>query len=243
MIAMATFITPEVEGHGRHGLGDNQLTHLVFQRLTVFIKGIHGCTQGATLHLTGVHRHDGVTADIESGDVGTTADGCHQHVVTDLVHDPLVTFIRQRRAGGADRVNSTEIRILPRVNLCLLAVEEVRSTGAEEGYARLPGKSPQGTQIRIAGIAVVDADGGSQQQAADLGIPHDPARRGEPQVPVIRLQVHVQALALQPFQQGAAMAVHNGLGHAGGAGGINHPQGMVKGQLLEAHGLVMGQHI
>ncbi len=140
-------------------------------------------------------------------------------------------------------MDTTEIGILPGMNAGLFAVEEISRARAEEADPGFSGEPPERTQVRIARVAIVDTDGRAQQQAANLRIPHDPAGGGEPQVAIVRLQVHMETLPLKTFQQRAPMAVHDGLGHSGRAGGIDHPQGMVERQLLKRHGFVMGQHI
>ncbi len=52
----------------------------------------------------------------------------------------------------------------------------------------------------------------------------------------------MQGVIEQPVDQRAAVAVHDRLGHAGGAGGIDHPDRVIERQLLERHGRVALDH-
>ena len=157
--------------------------------------------------------------------------------------DPFIALGRQRRAGDAHCAQRRDVRDLRWFQAGLHAVGEIGGAGAKEGQLGLVGEAPERTQVRIARIAVVDADGGADQKAHDLGIPHDPAGGGKPQEAVALAQVQLQRMALEVLDQCAAMAMHDGLGHAGGAGGIQDPQGMVERQLLEPDGLRPGRRM
>ena len=86
----------------------------------------------------------------------------------------------------------------------------------------------------MAGAAVVQHDRGVAEQAADEEVPHHPAGRGEPEHAIAALQVEVQLALLQLLEQDAAVAVHDRLRQAGGARGVEHPQGVLERDLLEA---------
>ena len=128
------------------------------------------------------------------------------------------------------------------VDAGLHAVGEEGRAGAEEGDAQLGGEAPQhassrACSLRAAGVAVVDAAGGAVQQAAGLRVPHHPAGGAVPVVAlapavgvVAAADVVVQRLERQRHQHGAAVAVHDRLGQAGGAAGVDDPQRVVEGQ-------------
>ncbi|MET4069515.1 hypothetical protein ABID58_004317 [Bradyrhizobium sp. S3.2.6] len=102
-------------------------------------------------------------------------------------------------------------------------------------------EAPRRGPVRLvpgaAGAAVENAAGGAAEQAADLAIPHDPAGR---RVPVIALaervlvvgaaEIVVQAEQRQHDDDDAAMAVHDRLGQAGGAAGIDDPERVIERQ-------------
>src|SRR5262249_17307289 len=60
------------------------------------------------------------------------------------------------------------------------------------------------------------------------------AGRGEPERAVSAAKVHVQPALLQLLEQDPAVAVDDRLRQAGGARGVQDPQGMVEGNLLES---------
>ncbi len=103
------------------------------------------------------------------------------------------------------------------------------------------GKAPQHAPVRgifAAARAPVKNDaGGTVEEAGDLCVPHHPACRAVPVValaPVVCLvaaaHVVVQNFERQRHQYGATVAVHDGLGQAGGAAAVHNPQWVVKGQ-------------
>ncbi len=189
------------------------------------------------LHLARIQRQDRAGADEGGGDVGAARDRGQQEVAADVGVDPLVGFLRQGRTGRADRAQALQVGHLVRHDAGLHAVGVVGGAGAEKGDAGALGEFPQCTEIGRAGIAVVDADGGADQQPRHLRIPHDPAGGRIPVEAVLRPEIELQRMAFQGFQQGAAVAVHDRLRHAGGAGRIQDPQRMVERQLFEADSL------
>ena len=97
----------------------------------------------------------------------------------------------------------------------------------------LLGQVPQHAQVGVAGAAVVEHDLGGGEQHAHQEVPHHPAGGGEPEHAVALLGVQVQVHLLEVLEQDAALAVHDRLGQAGGARGVEHPQRVVEGQLRE----------
>ncbi len=154
---------------------------------------------------------------------------------------PLLHLGGQRRASAAQHADRRQIAAGRRGDPGLHAVAVERGASAEEGHALLgchaPQHCPVGPLLAAAGVAVVQHAGGAAQQAADLGVPHDPAGGAVPVVAlaqgvgrVAAADVVVQHRQLQHHQHHAAMAVHDGLGQAGGAAGIGDPQRVVERQ-------------
>ena len=106
----------------------------------------------------------------------------------------------------------------------LHAGQQVRRAGAGVGHARLRGQPPERAGVRVHGAAVVEHHGGADEQAADQVVPHHPAGRGVPEERVRAGQILMQGERLEVLQDDAAMAVHDRLRQAGGAGGVQHPQ-------------------
>jgi hypothetical protein len=79
-------------------------------------------------------------------------------------------------------------------------------------------------------------DGGAAQQRADLQVPHHPAAGGGPVEDIAGVdagpEVVVQHIELEVLEHHAAVAVHDRLGQAAGAAGVDDPQRMVEGQPL-----------
>ena len=95
------------------------------------------------------------------------------------------------------------------------------------------GDPPLGGDVGVAGAAVVEDDGGAGEEAGDEEVPHHPAGGGVPEEAVIGAEVAVQAELLEVFEEDAALGLDDGLGQAGGAGGVEDPQRVVEGDLLE----------
>ena len=166
----------------------------------------------------------------------------------ELRRAPLLHLGRQRRSRGAQRADAGEVAIVGQRDARLHAVGKKRRARAEEGHARIGRKTPQhapvGVVLAAAGVAVVDHAGGARQQAAELRVPHHPAGGAVPVVALAKAvglvaaaDVVVQHLELQRHQHRTAVAVHDGLGQAGGAAGVDDPQRVVKRQPhgLESH--------
>ena len=105
--------------------------------------------------------------------------------------------------------------------------------GAEEGGSGCPRRSASGRRCRGGRGCRRRARRGADQQAGDEEVPHHPAGGGVPEEAVAGPQVVVQAELLEVLEQDAALGLHDRLGQAGRAGGVQHPQGVVEGDLLE----------
>ena len=115
-------------------------------------------------------------------------------------------------------------RLDPRLH----AGRQVAGARAEAGDAGVGGEVPQRAQVRVPGIALVEHDRGGGQQHADQEVPHHPARRREPEDPVVLLGVEVQVQLLEVLEQDPAVPVHDRLRQARRAAGVQDPQGVVE---------------
>lgn len=166
-------------------------------------------------------------------DVGAAADGGDPEVFGHLVVEPAEAVGRERGAGGGDALDAGEVEVAAGVDVGLAAGHDVRGGGAEECGAGLFGDPPLGLDVRIAGAAVVQDDGGAGEEAGDEEVPHHPAGGGVPEEAVLGSEVAVQADLLEVFEQDAALGLDDGLGQAGGAGGVEDPERVLEGGLLE----------
>ena len=74
-------------------------------------------------------------------------------------------------------------------------------------------------------------------QPDDQPVPHHPAAGGEVEEAVARAHVAVEAVLLEVLQERAAGAVHDGLGLAGGARGVEDVERVIERELRECQGL------
>ena len=105
--------------------------------------------------------------------------------------------------------------------------------GADEVGFRRRGEAPERAGVGKARVAVHEQRAAAADQRGGEQVPHDPAARGVPEEALAAPQVELEGEALQRVHQHAAVAVHDRLGRARGAGGKDDPQRMVERQLLE----------
>jgi len=232
-IARAVVVAPEEHGHRGQRLGDDELADLVDERSALLVERLHLRTERAPLQLTLVDRQRRHAADEGCADVGTAARREEPRVPADVVVDPAEPLGGKRRPGRPDAPQCAEVASGGRLDPGLHAGCDVRGARAEAGHLRRLCEIPQPSEIRMAGVAVEEHDGGIGQQRPDEQVPHHPARRGEPEEAVAGVDVEVQVRLLELLEQDTALAVHDRLRQPGRARGIEHPQRVVEGQPLE----------
>ena len=208
----------------------------------------------AALHLALHHRQHAVAGDEGAGKVGAAADGVDPDVLPvdlrQVVPNPAVALVWQRRAGAAHRLQARQIGLLHRLHAGLQAAGVEGRAGAEPGHAGGSGKAPQGAPVgrlgRSAGVAVEQADRGAAQQRAELRVPHDPAGAAEPVKAFAGLDrgrdIVVQA-ALEKLDNDAAVAMHDGFGQSGGAAAVDDPQRVVERQQFRVQRRIAGHPV
>ncbi len=140
-----------------------------------------------------------------------------------LVVDPPEAVLRQRRARRADRPQRAQVAAVPRLDAGLHARRDERSAGPERGHLGVGRQLPQGAQVRVARVAVVEHDRRVGQQHPDHEVPHHPAGRREPEHAVAGLGVDVEVGHLHLLEQDPALAVDDRLGQPGRARAVEHP--------------------
>ncbi len=191
--------------------------------------------------LAAAHRHQRAAAHEGRAHVGAAADRRHHHARPDPLAHPVEALGRQRGAGRPDRPQGRQVEggVGSGREAGLAAGHEEGGRRAEERHALLRRQPPQAGEVGMAGVAVEQHQRGSDQQAADQVVPHHPAGGGEPQEPVARPQVVVQAQHLVVLERDAAVAVHDRLGQAGGPRREQHVERVVERDRL-GRGAVAG---
>ena len=231
--ALAVVVAPQEQRHRGHRLGDDELADLVREAPALLVPGLHRAAERAALQFTLVHRQQRAARHERRADVGAAAGREQPDVRSDVLVDPSEALGRQRRARRADCAQRFQVVVPARLDARLLAAREQAGADAHAGDLSVLIELPQHAQVGVGGTAVVEHDRGFAEQAADEEVPHHPAGRGEPEHAVVRAQVEVQAL-LQLLDQDPAVALHDRLRQAGGAGRVEDPQRMVERDLLEA---------
>ncbi|MCY1358530.1 hypothetical protein D9M69_450670 [compost metagenome] len=227
----------------------DQFAHLVDHGLALLVPGLDRAAQQAALHAAGGLRQFAVAADEGAGEVGAAGDVAPPDVFLgfgfrdggELARAPTLSVLGQRRPRRPQRPHPRQIATRRQVHPRLQAVREKCRAGAEEGHAKVGREAPEGGPVgpvfRAAWVAVVEHAGGAVEQAAGLGVPHHPAGGAVPVVTlapavgrVAAAHVVVQGLERQRDDHGAAVAVHDGLGQAGGAAAVDDPQRVIEGQ-------------
>ena len=242
-VARPVRVVPEADRHRRHRLADDQLADLADHRLPSRIQCFHRRPQAAAGDGPGPHRPDRDRADEPGAQVGATGQRAQDHVVLHVVVDPAEALRGQRRPGRAHPAQRGQVVVAVRRDAGLGAGQQVRRPHAEVADPVVLSELPQRVGAGIGGAAVVGHHGRPDQQAAGQEVPHHPAGRGVPEEHVLRTQVQVQGQRLEVFQHDPAVPVHDRLGQAGGARGVQHPQRVVErdvGVLRFAGGLVTG---
>ena len=150
--------------------------------------------------------------------------------------NPVKALRRQGSACRTHRAQSAEVVFFLRTQPLFHAGDDEGCTGAEVIDFCPFGKCPQGVEIGVSRTALVQNDGGARQQGGLHEVPHHPAGSGIPEKALALVYVVVESEVFEMLHQHTAMRVGDGLGQARSAGRVEHPNGMRKGQRLEAQG-------
>ncbi len=110
---------------------------------------------------------------------------------------------------------------------------DILGRDAEMGNTLFLRQRKQRLRPRMKRRAIEQHQPRARQQAGDQPVPHHPAAGGEVEQHVVLAQVAVQQMLADVLQQDAAGPVHDALRLAGGAGGEQDEQRMVKRQRRE----------
>ncbi|MGY2701433.1 hypothetical protein ACVW2K_001017 [Nocardioides sp. HB32] len=228
-VALALGVVPERDRHRRHRPGDDHLAGLaVGQPIALVVPDLEGDAERRPTDLPVVHGQVRGAGDEDADDVGAAAHRADLEIPTDMVSNPLVAAGRQHRAGDTDQLECRQIEVAAGLDAVAGAGLEIARTGAEHGDAQVLHHPPQQPGVRVRRAAVEENDGRTVQQPADLGVPHHPVGRGEPEEDVVLAEVHVEAGRDQLFEQRPSVAVDDSLGSPGRSRGEQHPQRMVE---------------
>src|SRR5690606_33872964 len=228
LVARVVRVLPEADRHGRQRLAADQFAPAVADRLTVIAVG-HGVNaQESALDLATAHWQQRGGANETATDVGAAGDGAEQGVWCAVAVDPVVVFRQQGGAGGEDDAQMALIERFGGLEFRFAAAGDEAGAGAEMGDFFLHHRIPKEVQAGIAGGAVDGDYGGAGHQCRGLPVPHHPAAGGEVEEAVFRAHVAVEHEFLRVVDQQASGAMHDALGFAGGAGGIEDVDRMVR---------------
>ena len=114
--------------------------------------------------------------------------------------------------------------------------------GAEVGHPLGLDQLPESVGVGKHRMPAVTDHGAPAQQARDAEVPHHPTQRGLPEEDVIGIEIGMQGGGFEVLEDHPAVAVHDALGRAGGAGGEQHPQRVVEGNRRHRRGDGFGHH-
>src|SRR5215218_8318500 len=232
-VTLPFLIVPEVDRHGWHGLGDDELPDLVYLGVSLLIEGLDLCPQGAGLELPRADRQERDPADERRAHVCATAGREEPQILLDVLVGPLEALGRQRRPRRADGLEVRQVEVPPRLYVRLHAGCDVARAGPETGHTCLLCELPEDVHVRMARVSIVEQNGGAGEQAGYDQVPHHPARRSEPEKAVVRPEVYVQHGLLEVLDEDAALTVHDRFRKTRRAGRVEHPERMVERHLLE----------
>ena len=112
--------------------------------------------------------------------------------------------------------------------------------GTEVGDLLRFEEAPEPIGVGIHRMSAVTDHPGTAQQSRGPEVPHHPTQCGLPEEHVLCAEIGVQRCGLEVFQHHAAVAVHDSLGCAGGAGGEQHPQRVIEGHRRDIDCLRVG---
>ena len=231
--ALLVRVVPERHRAGGEGGAAHQFAFFADHRLAVVVKHRHVQAQAQALQFAPVHRHQRAAQREAGNNIGAAGNRAHQQVRFDLFVEEVVALVQQRRAGGVERAQGGQVVAVAGHGAGFFHRLHELGAGAEVGDLLRVDHIEQAGGVRVGRVAVVEHQGGAGLQAADQPVPHHPAAGGEVEQHVVGAQVAVQAVFLGVLDQGAAGAVHDTLGRAGGAGGIENIKRMVERQLGE----------
>ncbi len=232
-VAREVGVADEAQRHRRQRLAAHQLARPTHDLLTVLVEHGQVDAEPGALDLPRVHRQGGHAEHEAAHDVGAARDAREVNVALHRLVDVAEAVGREGRAGRGQRLHRAEVEAGARSAALGLERVEVAGAGAEERHPVTFDQLEGALQVRVGGRAVVEHQRRAPRQRRDQPVPHHPAAGREVEGPVARPDVAVQQVLLGVRQKGAARAVHQRLGRARRAGGVEDVERVVEGQLLE----------
>ena len=221
-------VIPEPDGHGRHRRGDHHLAHLADQRPPLWRPRLQSHPEIAGGQFPGQCGHPCRAAGESGDDIGAAAHRGHLDVLSYFGFRPLEQVGRQRRSGASQGAQPAQVMLGTGMAAGFAGRQQVARAGTEVADLLGLQQAPQPIGVGVHRVAAVGDHRRAAEQPGGAEIPHHPAQRRLPEEHVGRSQICVQSGGLEVFEQHPAVAVHDALGPAGGAGGEEHPQRMVE---------------
>ena len=232
--ARAVRVVPEAQGAGGKRARTHQLAFLTHERAAVVAADFHGHAQPRGLNLTAVHGQHRGAAHKAGQNIGAAGDTGQADIGFNVAVDVVKTLVGQRRAGREHTAQTAQVMAVHRLLAGFFQGGDKLRAGAEDADPVFVDDIQQALAVAGKRRALVKHQGGAASQTRHQPVPHHPAAGGEVEKNIVGAQPDLQAVLFQMLQQGAASAVHNGLGHARGARGIQDAQRVIERQRLEA---------
>ena len=233
MILGVVRVVPEADRHHREGFGAHQFALVATHRLAIVVKDLDRHAKALALNLATPHRQHGVAEHKAREDVGAARDRRQAHIALDRLVHIVKTFRHQRAAGRHDGAHGVELVGVFRSAAKLGQMVDELGRGAKVRHVFCVGVVEQDVAFVHKGRAIKQQQRGPHRQPRHQPVPHHPAAGGEVKHAVARLHIGMQAMLLDVLEQGAAGAMHDALGHAGGTRRIHDVQRVIEWQLSE----------
>ena len=234
-VAAPVRIVPEAYRHRRKRQRANELALLTGgQGLAAVPEHCDAHAEPGSLQLAAVDRGYGIAQREAGHDVRPSGDRREEHVGLDGAVDVVEALVRKGRSRRQDRAQRGQAVAARRLQARLLDGRVVLRAGAEHRDALGLGHVEQPSRRGMEGRSVVQHERGPGRESADQPVPHHPRAARVVEELVARPEVAMQRVLLAVLQQRPARAVHDALGRAGRAGGVQDVGGMVERQRLEA---------
>ena len=152
------------------------------------------------------------------------------------IHEPEA-LLAQSGSGLGDHAQLFQVCVLPGIEPGGHQGVDIAGGQAEDRDPLLLQHLPDGVQIGIGRIPVVEHDGTARAQGGGLPVPHHPAAGGDIQHPIPGLHVVVEHQLLELVDEEPAYGLDHALGFARGAGGKHDHGGVVERPLFVDEGL------
>ncbi len=234
LISGVVGVVVEAERHRRECVAAYQFSPALGpQRVAEFVDHVDVEAQRGALDLPGVNRAGRITGHETTAQVGAARNRSKMKVGLDSLIDGAEPLRCQSRARGGHCAQAREVMRVDGSKTGLAERLNELCGGSEECGLCGVGQVEEPVSVGEHRSAVVEHQGRSGGQAGDLPVPHHPSGGGVVEDAVAVLDVAVQLMFDQVFQQDPAGSMDDALGSAGGARREQHIPGVVESETCE----------